>query len=398
MLTFYFVVNSKKTNQQYLNMKNNSKFFTHAILILIFSITLVSCGGGGSGGSTSNPPVTLAISSPANISSTSYTGSAIPSVTISATVNGDVQTLNGKSIYVLIESPDQLFDKNPAIALGTGTASLTLNGMNDIPKGDYNNSLKIFVCLDPNCKTQLGNSPLILPYSIKVKQGIALTQKVADISTTFGVTPAPIAIPITLAEPGKPFNVVRFDGLEGSQNSVVASPDGQAKLIVQPSLGWPGKYVARYRVSQEGVAAPGATFELTYTIIQDLKVRAAANPSEVTIRVKYFDSTDHTGSIQVVGNPGTPGLDVGGHLTAGFIDKFEVPPIANGHPNANNWIWYQHDTYVIHACGDRYLPNCLPPGTYKATIGYDYNGNDRGPGLPRISERLLVPITMIISN
>jgi len=85
---------------------------------------------------------------------------------------GEVSVLNGQPIYITVDDPLQLFESYTAVPLDFGYKSGQVNlvgkakilSTTDSAKG----SLKIYACLDTQCKTQLSNSPLSVPYSLTV--------------------------------------------------------------------------------------------------------------------------------------------------------------------------------------------------------------------------------------
>ncbi|MBB3178521.1 hypothetical protein [Variovorax sp. Sphag1AA] len=88
---------------------------------------------------------------------------------------GDFSVVNGKTVYVILEDPDSLFESQvqaiPFYVNGRGGVMLSLK-----PKskgiGTYRGFVSIYACLDVSCSVRLGNTPVKIPYDVVVKRNV----------------------------------------------------------------------------------------------------------------------------------------------------------------------------------------------------------------------------------
>lgn len=158
------------------------------LLMAVVCAVLASCGGGGGGGGVAVPSTPSQPSTPVNVSNVRFQAldheafegeDRIPPLAITADVTGDLSVLAGKTVYVLVEDPDQLYASNPSLSLtSTGLGNqLTLfpRGLNT-KVGIFQGNLKVNVCLDADCRQPFGGSPFSVPYKLKVLPGLKITQ------------------------------------------------------------------------------------------------------------------------------------------------------------------------------------------------------------------------------
>jgi hypothetical protein len=165
------------------------------------------CGGGGGSASSPAPSVSLTLVSPAQIQATVLEGTAMPNQTIQVQASGDLNSLAGQTIYVEIVDPDSLFNHTAlSVSQGpSGTYSTTLTGQVLSTLAHYTGNLQILVSTNPTFSSQLGNSPLSLPFDVTVAQGILGTSLVTSVpftattGTLTAATPVPNNLPIIKA-------------------------------------------------------------------------------------------------------------------------------------------------------------------------------------------------------
>lgn len=95
-------------------------------------------------------------------------------ITLSGTVTGDVNSLAGKTIYVIVEDPAEFFQTQPSLVLTPGSPwryELKLYSKNIARAGRFAGSIRVFVCVDGQCAQRLGGTPVSLPYDVSVSAG-----------------------------------------------------------------------------------------------------------------------------------------------------------------------------------------------------------------------------------
>jgi hypothetical protein len=165
-------------------------------------LSLAACGGG----STSSPPnlVLANIEVPTLTDETFENGDptsrTLPPFQVTADLQGDIASLNGQTIFVLVEDPDGFVQGASLQQPLTSTqATLVVDTKTFGPrKGRYRNSFRIKVCFDASCAKQLAGSPITVPYDIEVLQGFVLNDN-SPVAVTARVNEAvSVAFPLTL--------------------------------------------------------------------------------------------------------------------------------------------------------------------------------------------------------
>lgn len=184
------------------------------LLPLLLSAALTACGGGG--GDSAPPPdpatlVRLGNVQASGVNQRIYEGERLQDVSISADVSGDLNRLNGQTLYVVVEDPSQLFGSTPRVLIsGNGIGNrVDLMALSSSGRaGSYRSPLRLLVCLDAACTRPINGSPVSIPLSIDVlpKLGFAPTSPVV-IELVFGVTPEARNIGIRLPEGMSDFEI-----------------------------------------------------------------------------------------------------------------------------------------------------------------------------------------------
>jgi hypothetical protein len=171
-----------------------ARAWTAVWLLVTSALALTSCGGGGgSGGSGS---LTFA----ADKSSISFDftqgQSPVPQiVTIQATGQ------YSGSLYVAAKaSGPELSSPIPITVTGT-TATAQISAASGLTPGTYTGQLQLLACSDSACTQQVGNSPLVLAYTVTVRVPILLNP--ASISTTVLSGTAPTQLVNVQLPPGQ---------------------------------------------------------------------------------------------------------------------------------------------------------------------------------------------------
>lgn len=160
---------------------------------LCVAAALVACGGGGSSGSgsaeTPTKPAAVGLSgiklptvAGERMIGNQFGAGPLTQADIEADVTGDLTTLNGKQAYVIVNDPNGIFNK-ALLTQETAThyrlrlyyeSAVYGSTDYDMPVGDFKSSVQVSVCLDAACTQPFTGSPIVMPYSYKVEQGLSV--------------------------------------------------------------------------------------------------------------------------------------------------------------------------------------------------------------------------------
>lgn len=134
----------------------------------------IGCGPSPYAQGTVNTAVTVGAPSPASLTRTATANQAI-SASFSGTLGGAVTSLADQTIYLVIEDPLGVFSPNGSLQVtqrGSGWGyNLTLNTNALGRAGRFADKLTIYACLDSQCATRLGGTPVTITYDVSVKLG-----------------------------------------------------------------------------------------------------------------------------------------------------------------------------------------------------------------------------------
>lgn len=375
-------------------MKNS---FAAAVLALF----LAACGGGGGSGAPAGgtqPTVgdngtglALADVGPSQVQSELYEGEAVPSVTLSATLSGDITLLAGKPLYIFAVVPDPLFLSTPSVQLDPASrrVSITLQGAKP-PAGPktYSNAITIRACLDAGCQREIGNSNISIPYTIVVRKGLTLGVDRLELRTSFGTYPAAATVAVGLPEGVQSWSVA---ATASGSSSISASPSpavGAAKaadgsgIVVSAKRLYKANYPMEATIRVTATTSSGktlfASLPVTYvTSVSNIPYVLSQVHSKITLKVNSpylvgddvveFYSAEDVGPLrpkywlklkgkEYIEKPANASLDFypaypGGWLS-GSILSYPYPP-----------------TWDVKALGC-YQTHCLPVGHYTAVAHY----------------------------
>lgn len=97
-------------------------------------------------------------------------GSTMPS-SFSFSASGNIASLYGRTVYVIVEDPAGLFTSDPprvALRASPPGATVSLTGK-PLASGTYAGVLRFYACLDPACSTQFAGSPFLQPFKVFVQ-------------------------------------------------------------------------------------------------------------------------------------------------------------------------------------------------------------------------------------
>lgn len=353
------------------------------LAIATLTVLAAGCGGGGGGAATgSSAGVSIVGASPAKLEAQAYEGMSPPSVTFRVNFDGDQQTLNGKTLYVVFEVPDPLFEPHPSYRIDSVNkyVEITLQGRlsgGPLAQGVYANSMRIFACLDAACNSQLGNSPYSVPYKITMLPGLKLSPDTASFSTLFGAVPAPTRLSVQLPQGTSSWDL--FANPSSPTLSVAKAADGSASIDVIPTLATPGVYAASYSIQATlpNPDNPGTSLILakqltiSYTVQPNPDLTIAFNPSGAAYQLTLNDPQQKYAMVGMLSQEGTISRTGAVYLSA--------PAAAAGNPNASQWLnaslmGSAMNEYWVIPCGTNPTAlTCLPIGTYTAVIRFKHS-------------------------
>jgi hypothetical protein len=171
---------------------------------------LAACGGGGGGdsgpGPSPAPPATdvrfvnVSVPSITNEVFEGSTGDPLLPWSVTADAAGNLTTLTGQTLFVVLEDPDGFVDRVliPSTLQSTGNRlTISPKSSNPLP-GVYTGPFRISVCLDANCATRLGGTPVVVPYRITVLQGPRATLNDPSIIRSTASTAVRVPFQVTL--------------------------------------------------------------------------------------------------------------------------------------------------------------------------------------------------------
>jgi hypothetical protein len=356
----------------------------------LIALAISGCGGGGgSGGEGDGPSITLTAAYQAT--QTVRASYQIQTIQVRGKAEGDLNRLDGKTIYVRSDGPPDLFDADivPSIYPGTAEFNIDILGGTPASGGRRTGTLTIDLCYDKECRQPLDGSPFRVPYDITVLAGLSLATTDVAFSTVFGGTPATKDIAIGLPDGVTTWNVARIvpadqtAPLQGTGASKVAGPQtsqGIVRLLQYARP--PGTYIDQFRVvasvEEKGM---GYQYEqqvtVTSTITPNATVDAWLAPTPVVFtRVQDDDNTLNEG-YSLVPNDGIS-------LDSQHTEYLSHPDAATGHVMVELW-WSFYPMPVVGTCGNS--GDCLPAGTYQARDVYTYVKDGQ-------TKTFIVPLTL----
>lgn len=372
-------------------MSRGFRWLRHAGVALL--VALVACGGGGGGGGTpdASTAVTVTLLSPTQpYTATVPSRRSTPDLTLVGQASGDLSTLNGRTLWVIVEDAAGLFDPQAftSVDARTGTATIRLFGKQLTVAGHFTGTLRVLVCLDATCQSQLKGSPLTLPYDVTVLPGLAVSTHAVAVTARFGDQPpqgaltlalppnasAPSLIALTLSGPA-PGNFF-------SASSAFSGPD-TATVTLDFVRGVPGVYNGHLGVLVDGYSEQVG---VTLTVQDDPTLVAAVWPRSFEFTQAAVDTTQHAIAYDLLVRPGDTPQYLG-------IVYLESPPASAGHPQRDHWLFQDvaANRLFTLSCGTAPTPDCLPAGTYRAAARWQIRRTDGSVA------GFEVPITLILT-
>ncbi len=384
------------------------------VRIIVLAATLTACGGSsgsGTGGDGSTPigggttGVSIALVSPTIIQAQLVETVPMYDSTITARVSGNLQSLEGKTIYVVLEDPAGLYLPDASVvAFSADTYGLRLQGRPLSPAGHLTGTLKIHVSLDAAGTQPFGGSPLEIPYDITVVPGIVPESDAITVEAAFGTAPVIRDIQVTTLN-GAPLDAALVPGGTATWAPKVSVPDGSTIRVAFPAAP-PGSYTYTVDALSSYHLASGSDYKLTKPITVTYVVTPAPvpdylfSPAEVTVTM-----SQSSGSVLVM----YPVLLLNEGVTQTsaqpVVEYLTNPPEADGNPATTDWLvswrqalytsgttsWWsieqEFSTVSVDSYGNFYR---LPPGTYTARV--DFTISKAG-----VEQVIYLPVTLEVT-
>jgi hypothetical protein len=327
-------------------------------------------------------------------------GSALDTVVLSGTVSGDVNSLSGRTVYVIVEDPAALFEPTATLQLQQAGSvwqyTLTLRGRALGTSGRRTGNVRVFVCLDAACNSRLNGTPIAIPFNVNVMPGMVLSTQTIQVTVPFGTVPPEQAVDVALSpfstawvsSDATPFNPALTKTLvlvDGNQ----WNPGPQVRFRLTPAI--PGTYTERVRVHTTATIGPNLSrdfdqfIDVTYTVTPNDAIDHVFDPPSLNITHSASNPLMQEHRYQLYTNFGTT------QVWRGVVYD-PAPSTANG----TSFLWWNDNlrqssvclAYVVSGGGFTY--DCLPPGVYTAKVQYELFG----PSGSRIVE---FPITMTVT-
>lgn len=330
------------------------------------AVVVAGCGGGGGG--SGGAALSVRLDSPASIVAEVRQDGSMPAVSLVGSLIGDPTALNGKTLYIVVEDPAQLFEANPFITYRSSTSiAINLTGrVLDVP-GLRQGQVRVFACLDAGCATQLSGSPMAVPYRVDVLPGLTIASPGLSINTTFGNPEVQRTVTLGLPRDTLSFAAVAETSGVLVSSAVVNGTSGDVALRIPPAA--PGRHVESVRVvavTADLAGLPGRTYEkiiaIDHVVADDPAVNVVFSPAETVSNRALGDILGKEERYIAVLRPGAT-LDLLG------VEYLSAPPAAAGHVQVNAW-WLMAAQTTSTCFNTVSSSDCLPVGTYTARDRY----------------------------
>jgi len=352
--------------------------------LLVAMAGLVGCGSGGSGGSKGPA---MSITGVEFVVASGMVGLPAPALIFDAVLTGDPASLNGQTVYIGLDLPELGYSLDHAFYTpSTQLLEMTFLATTVEPVArQYQGSAKLSLCLDPNCHSQLGNSPVDVPYSIEIGPGLTFSTPEVVIDVPFGTPPEAQTVEVLLPPA---LDWWRFTA--GIGNWISVTQDGQASrsLTVAPRAAPAGEYsvVAMAEARVPDISRPPGTFAMV-TAVLPVTLRIRPDPSRPAVLLPDVASFQFTIDDGVYHTTLAASAKVweqvpGGTLQVVGTSVVREPPVAASSPLSGGWLTPYSSGgspyFLLTVCRSDYSgPSaCLPPGPYEGVVHHTYTGPD----------------------
>jgi hypothetical protein len=337
-------------------------------------LLVAACGGGG-GEDGADVRVSINGHSPASMQAEAYEGFGY-AATMRVTFGGDLSALNGKTVYVINDVSGSVLQGTPSISFDDTEPYVDVTfrnaGQESAPAGVHEGTIKVYACLDPDCRTQLGNSPVVVPYKVTIRAGLNLSASSVDRDVAFGAKPAAARVAVALPEGTLEWSISGFTPTDGAF-AVDKAADGSANVDISFAIATPGSRSETFQVTAtapsldgQGIVSLQKWFTVTYNVQDSAAVPIAFDPSAASYEFSYGSSEQGHGFFNIASAEGTT-------ERVGAV-YFSAPQAAATAPKVNDWIWFDAvaNEYFVLPCdlAGSQVSNCLPAGDYTGAIRF----------------------------
>ncbi len=300
---------------------------------------LAGCGGGGGGDTppVAPPPPSLASEAlrvnvenvritraPDQVGLTQYvldlfesSGERGSDINVTVDLAGDIAVLNGKTVYVAVVDPDQIFTPEVVLSFSGNTAnnSISLRAAKlDGRPGRYRGAVAVNLCLDAACNAPLSKGRLSIPYDVQVRESFRLAGGDAlALSSEFSQLSPVVSGKITLPEGAEVPNMqLAFLEPTGIQRALTApirltTQLDRLSFNLQGQAVRPGTY--RAAISVSGYATAGGkrsyiskSIPVSYVVAPPASGRPLLPTSSLALSGSYssFTVAGFEGSLKVI--------------------------------------------------------------------------------------------------
>jgi hypothetical protein len=360
------------------SMPARAKRVVGALCLTAGALLMTACGGGGDDG----PDVSITQNGPTQVEQTVGSGHETEMFTIRAQVSGDVEALDGMTLYVRATDSGSMFQPSTEVFVDSYTLEATMNvsGQVATTEGDHTGVVSVDVCYDAACNSPMKGSPMRVPYTVHVLAGLSVDDLAPSYATPFGVDLASQQVAVRLPDNVKHWAILdRPEDGSWAHDIATATPMAGADSLhgwinIDFTLQQPGTYTAAYLVHSWSTSPSGVgeyeyeqEITITYTVQDNAAKDYWITPSDIAFSHAQGDNEYHGGarSFRYVGN-----TDV-----SIWVDGFEYlsePAAAQSHILHNDWFdWGMRYERVCYQEGND-TPDCLPPGLYTGRYRVKY--------------------------
>jgi hypothetical protein len=365
---------------------------------------VAACGGGGGG---SDEPA--ADSTAITLSNFRFAGTELEffqgrdsaqQLSITANASGDLDSLSGRTVYVFVEDPDQLFD------VASGSLTMQSNGQVDLSissraelntVGTFRGPMRVSACLDAACRQPLGGSPIVVPYTINVLPGLALAQSAPPLSiVAFGERLPSWSSAVMLPSGATDFGLqLRAVSGQGDGTNLVELTRLAGSINLSGRRAPVGDFAVELEVQATGVTSSGA--QRTQSIARTFQYRVTG-PAQLTVLYEPSTVTFTAPAGQTQQTATTDVTSLASNGSVYYRPRFEYqPPGAGGNLDAQGIAWLRVSSFGVAAYEGRvglYATacesdingtRCLPPGRYDALVHLATDRDQDAPTPLRVS-------------
>jgi opacity protein-like surface antigen len=369
-----------------MNPTSNFSFALHfwglrslGLVCVAWLFMIAGCGGGGSSQPTAAPP-TVGTPTVSRITHSTLQGEMMRDVALEGAVTGDVESLNGRQLYVSVQDPAALFASTAILQVFKETSGwryrLDLRGTPLQQPGNYTGNLVVRACLDTACSQPIAGTPMTLPFDVLVQAPIGLSTTQVDVSVPFGTVPAPQPVVVTLSSFSSGWNAsndhysgtypaqtVGFvGGTVANSRSYLSSSAGLGlQLQLRPAP--VGQYQETVRIGTEVVMPNGsrpyreASVVVRYAVTPNAAIDHYFWPARLDLTIARNEPLIQYASYEALAGPGVSLV----------MQRTEFTQSAGSSGPSNRW-WGGGSYHACIYTGN--VADCLAPGVYVAQDVY----------------------------